>query len=256
VPIIIPAKNAPNTMLTFRILAIAAKKKHMNKAYPNTEDFINALNAASFGGYTDWRMPTVKELSYIASNNTSNPCINTAYFHNTQTFFYWTSTTYAGNHDYVRSVFFNYFFSGSRAKSESNRVRAVRGQSASSYDFIDNGDGTVKDNNTGLTWQQLSAGVMSWEEALSYAENSSLGGHSNWRLPNINELLTLLNYDNYPMTLNAEYFPGFEASSYWTSTSNYTGGKAWKTNFAYGWVYADWKDITKNYVLAVKKALW
>ena len=31
----------------------------------NTENFIKALNDAKYGGFSDWRMPTIKELAYI-----------------------------------------------------------------------------------------------------------------------------------------------------------------------------------------------
>lgn len=60
----------------------------------DTKDFINALNSERFGGYSDWRMPTVKELSSIVNSGTYYPAINTAYFPNTISFPYWSSTTY------------------------------------------------------------------------------------------------------------------------------------------------------------------
>ena len=43
----------------------------------DTEDFINALNTAKSGGFSDWRLPTTKELGYIADLGTSFPAINT-----------------------------------------------------------------------------------------------------------------------------------------------------------------------------------
>jgi hypothetical protein len=42
----------------------------------DTEDFINALNAANFGGHSDWRMPTVNELRSIVDYGRSDPAIN------------------------------------------------------------------------------------------------------------------------------------------------------------------------------------
>ena len=48
------------------------------------------------------------------------------------------------------------------------------------------------DSNTGLIWQVSSAGSLSWEEAKSHCENDNYGGHSNWRLPTIDELRTLI----------------------------------------------------------------
>jgi len=50
----------------------------------DTEDFINALNAANFGGHDGWRLPTVKELSYLVDSSISypGPTINTLFFPN------------------------------------------------------------------------------------------------------------------------------------------------------------------------------
>jgi len=45
--------------------------------------FIPAINAENFGGYYDWRLPTLNELSLISNMNTYNPCIDTDYFPNT-----------------------------------------------------------------------------------------------------------------------------------------------------------------------------
>jgi hypothetical protein len=43
---------------------------------------------------------------------------------------------------------------------------------------VDNGDGTITDNGTGLMWQEATAGKMNWDAAMSYASGLSLGGHS------------------------------------------------------------------------------
>ncbi|MFC1591161.1 DUF1566 domain-containing protein [Thermodesulfobacteriota bacterium] len=59
-------------------------------------------------------------------------------------------------------------------------------------DYMDNGDGTVTDMNTGLMWQQDPGGKMSWDEAVSGASTLSLAGYSDWRLPTIKELYSLI----------------------------------------------------------------
>ncbi len=40
---------------------------------------------------------------------------------------------------------------------------------------VDNGDGTVTDNATGLMWQKATANLMTWDTAMSYASSLSLG---------------------------------------------------------------------------------
>jgi hypothetical protein len=58
---------------------------------------------------------------------------------------------------------------------------------------VDNGDGTVADNSTGLMWQKATAGEMSWDAARRYASGLSLGGRSGWRLPSRYALQGLYN---------------------------------------------------------------
>ena len=95
----------------------------------DTEDFIDALNAESFGGYTDWRLPTIKELDLIVNLGTYNPAIDTAYFPNTVSSIYWSSSTIAG---LTGSAWGIHFISGYghvnlSYKSSAYYVRAVRG---------------------------------------------------------------------------------------------------------------------------------
>ena len=79
-------------------------------------------------------------------------------------------------------------------------VLYVRGNTAyGQNDFVDNGDGTVTDRATGLTWQKNdSSRGMDWTDALAYAENLELGGHSDWRLPNAKELQSIVDYARAP----------------------------------------------------------
>ena len=60
----------------------------------DTEDFIKVLNDAKSGGYSDWRLPTIKELAYIINYSIASPgpTIETRYFPNTQPSVYWSST--------------------------------------------------------------------------------------------------------------------------------------------------------------------
>ena len=70
-------------------------------------------------------------------------------------------------------------------------VRCVRG-GQTQQSLVDNGDGTVTDNRTGLIWQQGEPGAMTWNSALTYCEGLSLAGSTDWRLPNIKELESLV----------------------------------------------------------------
>ncbi len=69
--------------------------------------------------------------------------------------------------------------------------------------FVLNGDGTVTDLGTGLMWVRdpfTSLGSpfteqRTWEEAIGDCEILSFAGYSDWRLPNIKELLSIVDYN-------------------------------------------------------------
>lgn len=103
--------------------------------------------------------------------------------------------------------------------------------------YVNNGDGTVTDNVTGLLWQRADDGVMrTWEEALDYCETRTLAGRRDWRLPNIRELKSIVDrlYD-------PAIDPAFECRSdvYW-SGSTIAGSPhcAWGVRFDSG--YNSW----------------
>ena len=63
--------------------------------------------------------------------------------------------------------------------------------------YADNGDGTVTDNRTGLTWQKSVGDKTTLSQALATAETLVLGDKSDWRVPTIKELYTLINFNGY-----------------------------------------------------------
>ena len=96
-------------------------------------------------------------------------------------------------------------------------------------DLVDQGDGTVLDRATGLTWQQDDDGVArSWKEALAACEGLELGGEGDWRLPNAKELQGVVDYSRSPdATGSAAIDPVF-------GTSSVTDGLG-QTNWPYFW---------------------
>ena len=86
--------------------------------------------------------------------------------------------------------------------------------------FTDNGDGTVTDNTTGLMWQKQDDGVRrTWDQALEYCKGLSLGGHSDWRLPTVKELQSIVDYAKHNPAIDTMFFPDTKASVYWSSTT-------------------------------------
>jgi hypothetical protein len=81
---------------------------------------------------------------------------------------------------------------------------------------------TWKDPETGLEWQCQSPGAMSWQKALEYAESLVLDGKSDWRLPTVSELETLLDRSVLYFKLRPivrKEVPFRDALSYWSSTT-------------------------------------
>ncbi len=110
--------------------------------------------------------------------------------------------------------------------------------------FTVSGD-CVMDNLTGLMWPKngnLAGGYMTWNSAIDYANNLTLCGYSDWRLPNVNELESLVNADvsNTATWLNTQGFYNVLSGSYWSST---TGADSTDDS----WVVAIWSGYVEYY---------
>jgi hypothetical protein len=115
-------------------------------------------------------------------------------------------------------------------------------------DFTDNGDGTVTHQKTGLTWMRCSLGqtwtgttcsgtAQTYTYATAKKQTANFAGYSDWRLPNIAELQTIVERDNYYPAINTELFPNTPDDAFWSS-SPYVGNAnvAWYVNFGGGFV--------------------
>ncbi|MEV3830765.1 MULTISPECIES: Lcl C-terminal domain-containing protein [Aeromonas] len=127
--------------------------------------------------------------------------------------------------------------------------------STPSADFTDNGDGTVTHHTTGLIWQRCSLGqswddascsgaasTFNWWQALQQAQQNTFAGHSDWRLPNKNELASIVEYRCYGPAINSQQFPNTPLGWYWSSSHYaFNSSNAWDVNFEGGYVNYDSK---------------
>lgn len=195
------------------------------------------------GGYTDWRLPTIKELYSIAVFDAAEPgpgqaftkFIDTSYFSvgfgdvnslshgslGTERIIdgqIVSSTLYVSTTFGMVETVFGFNFIDGRIKgypttyivpecgtAKHYYVLYVRGNPAyGTNQFINNGDGTITDNSTGLMWMQDDNGIgVLWANALLYAENLTYAGYSDWRLPDTKELQSIVDYTRSPASTNS-----------------------------------------------------
>ncbi len=243
---------------------------------------VESLENFELGGYDDWRLPTMKELYSLVdfsgstgkSSDTSVPYINTEYFGfeygdvagearfiDSQ---FLTSTIYDSTTLGGATTVFGYNFADGRIKgypvSKEFYVFYVRGNESYGQNlYIENGDGTITDEATNLMWMQYDSGyydagsngdgTMDWEEALNWANDSQYGGYSDWRLPDIKELQSIVDYTKSPDTTNSaaiddlfycteieNVFGQQDYGFYWSSTTHVDGisfGEIAKSNACY-----------------------
>jgi len=124
--------------------------------------------------------------------------------------------------------------------------------------FTDNGDGTITDNATGLMWVKdgngagCNSGVgLAWAAAITFADDLAFGGYSDWRLPNIKELQSIVDYGASNPAIDSS-FTNTRSDYYWSGTTYavYTVD-AWSVYFYHGYAFYGHK-ILAYYVRPVR----
>ncbi len=104
----------------------------------------------------------------------------------------------------------------------------------------------VTDNLTGLMWVKApDSTTRTWANALAHANGLTLCGYADWRLPNVNELESMVNAEqaDSALWLNSQGFSNVQADHYWSSTTlAVSTGYAWYVDMWVGLVVFDYKD--------------
>lgn len=266
------------------------------------KDAIASVDGVDIGGYDDWRLPTIKELYSLidfsgidpklddTDSSRLTPFIDTTYFD----FGYGdieagdriidaqfaTSTLYVDPTFLIMQTMFGVNFADGRIKGYGLAVSAtglsskkfyvfyVRGNLAYGVnDFHDNEDGTISDQATLLMWSQGDSEYgMDWESALAWVQTKNTEnylGYHDWRLPNIKELQSIVDYTRAPgETDSAAIDPMFSSTKitneagkddygfYWSSTTHLGSSQRPGEQAAYmsfgrgmGKMFGVWMDV-------------
>jgi hypothetical protein len=107
---------------------------------------------------------------------------------------------------------------------------------------------------TGLEWQHESPGRMTWHQAQSYARELVLAGSSDWCLPSVRELESLLDRTQYRPAMRTEV-PFRDARPYWSATTfGSQRTNAWIVMFDGAYVLSYYK--TNAYHVRCVRGVW
>lgn len=228
---------------------------------PTYAEAVAGASTLRLAGYSDWRLPSLKELySLMDFNGNSRAATLVAYLDTNYFDFawgdenagarvidaqYWTSNQYVGRVMNGEIAIFGVNFADGRIKGyprdigpggvvSTHFVRYVRGNPEYGVNQFESlGESTVLDASTGLIWQRSDdGGTRNWEEALSYCAALDLDGESDWRLPNAKELQSIVDYTRAPDAMDSSQQgpaqdPIFGISDsegwYWSSTTHLEG---------------------------------
>ncbi len=200
-----------------------------------------------------WRLPSIQELLTLPDASQYDPSLTEGVFNHFFSGFYWSSTTTAAKEKFAWNV---YFVDGSpnqyykyNDKDYKYYVRCVCiDELEAPYFNRNNVTEIVTDVTTGLQWQDnddTETVDVSWTEAIDYCEKSELGTYIDWRLPNKNELLSIVDYSKSGYAI----YSAFEnlIADNWTSTSLINlKYDAWFVDFSKGNLFKDGKNFAHD----------
>ena len=174
------------------------------------DDAVAYCENLTYAGYDDWRLPSQIEIHIISDKGRAIPVFDKTYFQQitvSDESRFWTSTEY--NYGTVHDAYFIYYrppYFEHLDKTSKSNVVCVRGNKLPTANFTTleiSEDVVFTDSTTGFMWQKIDISN-TWQYALGYCDDLTYAGYSDWRLPNLNELESLLNdnstepYSDFP----------------------------------------------------------
>ncbi len=229
-------------------------------AYINYDIATSYCQSSAQGAFDDWRVPTMKELTYLIDRGDVNTFANT--FENVSAWFYWSSTQNISDQTQNWGIDFTNGENARKSKVAAGFVKCVRGTPQADSNFTrDDTLSIVTDNSTNLIWQDTievkqNTKTRSFQDAITYCNGLEIDTLTNWRLPNYNELYSIVDISKDPaidtsfINAAAKYTQDY----YWSSTSDIHQNVpyAWKISFKNSQDYSQYTaNGNKNYVRCV-----
>jgi len=171
----------------------------------------------TLGGFSDWRLPSRFELiTLVDAQRTVPPFDTTAFPGIPQNSNMRSRTRVAGSMTTAWSISTNYARVAPVQDSDTEPVRCVRLSQGGGV-LTSHSLNAVSDGRTGLIWQKTASAAMTWANALAYCESLSLDGNSDWRLPSLKELATIVD-DTVTNPSISALFTDRPAEGFWTSS--------------------------------------
>lgn len=236
------------TKLVHTKCALGLSGSNCTTGSATTYNWINASTACTNHSLASktWRLPSIKEINYITNFGKDSPALDTAFFTNANYVNFWSSDSTDATNAWYSEIQSGYL-NPNQAKGTLFTAICVSGSSITPSTYTDNSDQTISDNMYKLDWTKCSAGLSgsncstgsatnhTWAQSLQYCDNLTLAGKSDWRLPNIRELYSLVVISNTPK-INSSFFPNTPTviRHFSSTTVTATPANAWGIDFSDG----------------------
>ena len=231
--------------------------------------FVEDLNQSGLYGYKDWKLPERKELFSLISHETVNPCLPPGHpFVNVFTGYYWTATSCARLPEQAWYIHLGgaRVFKGMKhgsymmwpVRSAQNRDGRPGAAEGEAHRFTA-GRHDVADHATGLIWMKdadIARTAMDWKTAFAFVaqlNREAKFGFSDWRVPTIAELESLVDPGRHSPALPAGHLFAEVKDFYWSSTTSmYDPAYAWTLYLRDGAVGVGYKPLTEFHLWPVR----
>lgn len=227
-------------------------KDNTNFSVKNYTEALNYCNGLNWNEYNDWRLPTIEELTMIVDSGSSTDAIFSEFTNTKSDKNYWSSTKRTDGIHYTvdfktGETFINH-------DTDTIHVRCVRKDftlSSLPYNRFTRVGNIISDDETKLQWHDpvelkmigtfpnlylikegLPATKGTFDEAIAGCESLVADGKNDWRLANINELISISDYSLEDENAFYEEFKSVATGGYFSSTtSSSDSDKAWTLSY-------------------------